>query len=221
MTINDFEKMKGDELITFISWKAEYFEEAKLAFTVFCFRYEKDLQQKAEIYCSKFEYNESIALMAVECSFGRVWNYPTFDMKKSHVKDENKAILLWMYRILYTQIILFKNRDTCAQPTEEEDLTLINNLDEYASFSSKENLEKKKELIEKCSIIESALQGLSQKHKIIYFTYLAYELPKKNIPRSITKKLREHLDLTQNSIRVYNNEAVKHVESYINKINGK
>ena len=56
--IIDFESMSGSDLIEFISWKDEYPREAEQAFVTFCDRYEKDLIQKAEIYCSKFGYNE-------------------------------------------------------------------------------------------------------------------------------------------------------------------
>ena len=50
--IIDFESMSGSDLIEFISWKDEYPREAEQAFVTFCDRYEKDLIQKAEIYCS-------------------------------------------------------------------------------------------------------------------------------------------------------------------------
>jgi len=142
-------------------------------------------------------------------------------MKKANTKDVDKAILLWMYKILYTQILLFKDRDTCAQPTEEEDLSLIENLDALVNVYAPENLEKQKELKENLSFLERVLQGLSLKHRIIYFTYLAYKPEKdKNIPRSVSNKLKDQLDLTQASIRVYRKEATDLVNNYINKVNG-
>lgn len=148
-------------------------------------------------------------------------NAHTFSMKKANAKNVDKAILLWMYKILYTQIILFKDRDTCAQPTKEEDLALIENVDELINIYAPENLEKKKELRMNLSFLERILQGLSQKHRIIYFTYLAYKPDKdKNIPRSVSNKLKEQLNLTQASIRVYRKEATDLVNNYINKVNG-
>ncbi|MCS2873845.1 hypothetical protein NXW18_08870 [Bacteroides thetaiotaomicron] len=142
-------------------------------------------------------------------------------MEKANTKNIDKAILLWMYKILYTQILLFKDRDTCAQPTEEEDLSLIENLDALVNVYAPENIEKQKELKENLSFLERVLQGLSQKHRIIYFTYLAYKPEKdKNIPRSISNKLKEQLDLTQASIRVYRKDATDLVNNYINKVNG-
>ena len=126
-----------------------------------------------------------------------------------------------MYKILYTQILLFKDRDTCAQPTEEEDLSLIENLDALVNVYAPENLEKQKELKDNLSFLERVLQGLSQKHRIIYFTYLAYKPDiDKNIPRSISNKLKEQLNLTHASIRVYRKDATDLVNNYINKVNG-
>lgn len=218
----DFENMVGSELLEYISFKDEFPNEAELAFCVFCDRYQRDILQKSEIQCSKFEYNEAIAFLAVKCTFDKVWNKAhTFSMKKANTKDVDKAILLWMYKILYTQILLFKDRDTCAQPTEEEDLSLIENLDALVNVYAPENIEKQKELKENLSFLERVLQGLSQKHRIIYFTYLAYKPEKdKNIPRSISNKLKEQLDLTQASIRVYRKDATDLVNNYINKVNG-
>lgn len=151
-----------------------------------------------------------------------MWNKAhTFSMEKANTKNIDKAILLWMYKILYTQILLFKDRDTCAQPTEEEDLSLIENLDALVNVYAPENIEKQKELKENLSFLERVLQGLTQKHRIIYFTYLAYKPGKgKNIPRSVSNKLKEQLDLTQASIRVYRKDATDLVNNYINKVNG-
>lgn len=218
--IIDFESMSGSDLIEFISWKDEYPREAEQAFVTFCDRYEKDLIQKAEIYCSKFGYNEVDALLVANCTFARVWKYPTFDIKKSKAKSIDNAIILWMTRIMYTQIILLGKKNTCAEPIQEEDLSIIYDVDELIQFRIGDDLEKKKELKAKLDVINSAMSALPEKHRIIYLTYKAYEESGKNIPRSVSKKLQEQLDLTQNSIRVYKMEANQHISNYLAQING-
>lgn len=212
--------MLGSELIEFISWKEEYPREAEQAFAVFCGRYEKDLLQKAEIYCSKFGYSEVDALLVANCAFARVWKYPSFDEKKAKSKNTDTAILMWLYPILYTQIVLLGKKNTCAEPSKEEDLSVISNVDELINFSVGNDLEKKKELKVRLEVIESALLGLSDKHRVIYLTYKAYEEVGKNIPRTVSKKLQEQLELTQNSIRVYKMDANQHVSLYLARING-
>lgn len=218
--IIDFISMPSSELIEVISWKNEYPIEAEQAFIAFCRRYEKILIQKAEIYCSKFGYNEVEALLVANCTFARVWKYPTFDIKKSRAKSIDNAIILWLTRILYTQIILLGKKNTCAEPSQEEDLSIIYDLDELIQIHVSDDLEKQKELKAKLDVINRAMLGLSEKHKIIYLTYKAYEVLGKNIPRSVSKKLQEQLELTQNSIRVYKMDAKQHILNYLAQING-
>jgi hypothetical protein len=215
----NFETMSGAELLEFIScFKDEYPEQSKQAFVVFCYKYEKGLLQKAEIYCSKFGYSETVALMVAQCTFARVWKYPAFDMKKAKSKNMDTAVYLWLYPILYTQVVLLGKQDTCAEPTEEENLSVISNVDELISHTVGDDVEKTKELKTKLSIIESALLGLSEKHKIVWLTYKAYEQRGKNIPRSVSNKLQEQLDLTQNTIRVYKMQANQHINDYLSRI---
>jgi hypothetical protein len=218
--IMDFESMLGSELIEFISWKEEYPREAEQAFVVFCGRYEKDLLQKAEIYCSKFGYSEVDALLVANCAFARVWKYPSFDVKKAKSKNTDTAILMWLYPILYTQIVLLGKKNTCTEPSQEADLSVISNVDELINFSVGNDLEKKKELKVRLEVIENALLGLSDKHRIIYLTYKVYEEVGKNIPRTVSKKLQEQLELTQNTIRVYKMDANQHVSVYLTRVNG-
>lgn len=216
----DFESMLGSELIQFISWKDEYPQEAEFAFVIFCSRYENDLLQKAEIYCSKFNYSEVEALLVTQCTFARVWKYPTFNVEKAKSKNIDKAILMWMYPIMYNQIILLGERNTCAEPTQEEELSLILSIEELIEFYVGDEVEKKKELKLNLEVIERALLGLSLKHRIIFLTYKAYESFGKNIPRSVGKKLRNELELTQNTIGVYKMEAKLHIANYLKQING-
>jgi hypothetical protein len=222
MKLIQFEDLSTEELLEYISLKTDFDEEAKCSFVVFVHRFEKDLLEKAEIYCSKFGYNEVIALDVVKCTFDRVWKYPSFDKNKASVKNIDKAIVLWMYRILYTQIILLKDRESCAEPTDEEDLSLVHNIHDLVSrIIPSDQVEKTKELKNKLNFLENALAGLSDKHRIIFFTYKAYEKEGKNIPRSVSKLLQERLDIVPSTIRVYKLEATKHINDYIQRINGK
>ena len=75
----DFEKMPSVELLEYISFKEEFPTEAQLAFVQFCYRFDKDLKRKSEIYCNKYGYSEVVALEIANCTFARVWKYPTFD----------------------------------------------------------------------------------------------------------------------------------------------
>lgn len=217
----DFEKIPSDELLEYISFNKEFPGEAQLAFAQFCYRFEEDLKRKSEIYCNKYGYSEVIALEIANCTFSRVWKYPTFKREKAKSKDIDKAILLWMYPILYTQIIKYGEQNTCAEPTEEEDLSLVNNAEGLAERLNIENIESKRDILAKLKTIESALTQLTEKHRIIYFTYRAYQKEGKKVPRTITRLLREKLSLTQKSVNTYYGDANRHVTNYLNIINGK
>ena len=217
----DFEKMPSVELLEYISFKEEFPTEAQWAFVQFCYRFEKDLKRKSEIYCNKYGYSEVVALEIVNCTFSRVWKYPTFKKEKAKSKDFDKAIQLWMYPILYTQIIKYGEQNTCAEPTKEEDLSLVNDAEELVERLNVENIETKRGIVAKLKTIESALAQLTEKHRIIYFTYRAYQKEGKKVPRTVTLLLREKLSLTQKSVNTYYGDANRHVNNYLNTINGK
>lgn len=217
----DFEKTTSIELLEYISFRNEFLVEAQNAFVQFCFRFEKELKRKSEIYCNKYGYSEVIALEIAHCTFARVWKYPTFKKEKAKSKDMDKAILLWMYPILYTQIIKYGKENTCAEPSEEEDLSIVNNAEELADKMNLPDLESKREIVAKLKTIERALTQLTEKHRIIYFTYRAYQKEGKKVPRTITALLREKLSLTQKSVNTYYGDADRHINNYLNIINGK
>lgn len=217
----DFENMPSVELLEYISFKEEFPAEAQLAFAQFCFRFEKDVKRKSEIYCNKYGYNEVVALEIANCTFSRVWKYPTFKKEKAKSKDFDKAILLWMNPILYTQIIKYGEHNTCAEPTEEEDLSLVNDAEGLVERLKIDSVEVKREIVAKMKTIDSALTQLTEKHRIIYFTYRAYQKEGKKVPRTITRLLREKLSLTQKSVNTYYGDANRHVTNYLNIINGK
>tara|TARA_R110000796_G_scaffold63858_1_gene147654 strand:+ start:3771 stop:4454 length:684 start_codon:yes stop_codon:yes gene_type:complete len=216
----DFEKMPSVELLEYISFKEEFPAVAQLAFAQFCFRFEKDVKRKSEIYCNKYGYNEVVALEIANCTFSRVWKYPTFKKEKAKAKDFDKAILLWMNPILYTQIIKYGEQNTCAEPTEEEDLSLVNDAEGLVERLNIDSVEAKREIVAKMKTIDSALTQLTEKHRIIYFTYRAYQKEGKKVPRTITRLLREKLSLTQKSVNTYYGDANRHVTNYLNIING-
>lgn len=218
----DFENICSSELLEYISFKAEYPQEAESAFYEFCRRFEKNVIQKAEIYCAKFSYSEVVALEIAHCAFARVWKYPSFTLEKAKSKIVEKAILLWLYPIMYTQLVKYGKENSCAEASTDEDLSIIIDLDGLVDKTChSDDEDDKKSLKIKLGVLESAFLGLSEKHKIIFLTYKAYEVPGKNIPRPISKKLQDTLELTQGTIRLYKRDANLHVENYIKQRNGR
>lgn len=215
----NFEILSSDELIEYVSFKEEFPIEAEKAFTIFCDRFQQDVIKTAEIYSNKYGHNEVVALDIANCVFAKVWKYHSFDKSKSKIKDVDKAIKIWLYAIVFNELMKYGVKDTCSEP-EEEDLSLVENMDDLISLTVGEDSEKRNDLKIRLEIIERAMLGLSEKHKIIYLTYKAYENNGKNIPRTVGKKLREKLNLVQSSIRVYKKEATDHINNYLKSLNG-
>ncbi len=214
----DFTTVQSDELIEYISFKDEYPKEAELAFAEFCYRFQSDVLKKAEIYSSKYGHSEVIAEDIMNCTFNKVWKYPKFNKNKAKSKNIDTAIKIYLYKIAYNELMKYGYKDTCVEP-EQEDLEIIENIEELIDITT-EDKESKRELRIRLEILEKAMLGLSEKHKIIFLTYKAYENSGKNIPRSVSRKLQKQLNLSTSTIRVYKKNAISHINNYLKNLNG-
>ena len=167
------------------------------------------LNRLVEIQCAKLGYSAEIAFKAVECTFARVRRYPTFDKKKSKTKNIDNAIVLWLNKIAYTQVLKFKNGNECAEVNTDEDLAVVIDATGFYDVVSKKQYMSEEEKDNKIQWLNAKLASMEEKHRIVLLTYLAYESQGKKLPRSLTLKLRTQLNLEQNSIRVYKKEALE------------
>ena len=191
-----------------------------MAFSVLCLRYDQAVLKAAEIYCKKWNLSLTVALDIVDCTFARVWKYPSYQHKKSKTDNIDNGIKRWLSKISFTQLVNYTNKGTCYEPEKETDLSLIYSLDDYVERSTVDTLNKK-ELKEHLRVLEGVINGLGEKHRIIYLTYKLYTLEGNNIPRQVSKKLQEELDLVPGSIRKYKEQANKQIENFLNQHNGK
>ena len=206
------------DLLVYISWKHEYANEAEAAFTEFCLRYDQAVMKSAEIFCNKWNLTETVALDVVKCTFARVWKYPTYDHEKSKSKSIDTGIKRWLNKIAFTQLANYTNNGTCYEPDAETDLSLIHSLDELAEKSTQDEISKK-ELREQLRVLDEVIARLGEKHRIIFLTYKLYTHAGNNIPRAVSKKLQEELELVPGSIRKYKEQAIKQVQNYLNRNN--
>lgn len=204
----------------YIQWKDEpdYAENAKEAFRVFTYRFQLDLQKKLIPICRNWGYDEQVAAEIAYCTFERVWKYPTYDKAKSRQTDFDKGISFYLYGIANHLLADYKKIDDGeVNPfTGEEEIVW--------DFPEDTNKERKAILADRQEHINKLLQRLSPKHRVIYLTYKQYESEIKDgykLPRKLLKKLRTELDLTQNTVRVYKNEAFNAVEIYLKNYDSK
>lgn len=184
-------------------------QERDTAFQMFCAKYERRLNRLVECQCAKLGYSAELAFKAVECAFARVRRYPTFIKEKSRSCNMDNAILIWLNRIAYTQVLKFKDRSECADVKNDEDLAVVNNATEFYEIASQNQYMSDEEKEEKIQWLTAKLSCMEEKHRIVLLTYLAYGSQGKNLPRSLMLKLRTQLNLQQSSIRVYKKEALE------------
>lgn len=217
MTWEDVKDEATVDLIDYIKYKeqADYKELAESAFAAFTFRFSKEIVDKCRKVGKKWGYDTEVSDMIAERTFERFWKYP-FGFEKGNCGklDIDNCVRFYLFRIArncffdYSKELAGENES----PYDGTESVIV-------EFPSIENLdipeEKVNDLKKMHDLIEGALARLSSKHKIIYLTYKAYEKEGYKLPRPLLKKLREELELTQNSIRVYKNEAFQTVDQYL------
>lgn len=206
MDRKDSQKVDGVKLIRIIANRNIDEEAARKAFYLFVSYFEIKIKKRVEILALKYGYNENVAFEAIRCAFNKVWLYPTFDMGKSSCTNEENAIIIWLVKIAFSQMCQFTRTGECARISEEEDLSVIENTEDFVDSFQVAELDplEKMQLIE---IMEKKLSLLDEKHRIIYLTYKAYQRSGKKLPRKLLEKLRKRLGLSQSAIRVYKKQA--------------
>ena len=206
MDRKDSQKVDGVKLIRIIANRNIDEEAARKAFYLFVSYFEIKIKKRVEILALKYGYNENVAFEAIRCAFNKVWLYPTFDMGKSSCTNEENAIIIWLVKIAFSQMCQFTRTGVCARISEEEDLSVIENTEDFVDSFQVAGLDplEKMQLIE---IMEKKLSLLDEKHRIIYLTYKAYQRSGKKLPRKLLEMLRKRLGLSQSAIRVYKKQA--------------
>jgi len=217
-TSQDLNNESTENLLEYIQWKDEpdYAEIAKEAFRVFTFRYQLELLKKLTPICKNWGYDKQVATELAYETFNRIWKYPKFDLSKSKQKDYHKAITFYLFGIAKRLLADYKKSEA------EEPNPFTGDEEIIRDFPDIEMLvigkERKAQLQKLYELLNEALSKLSPKHKTIYLTYKQYESITNdgyNLPRHLTKKLQDELDLTQNSIRVYKKQAIEVVNTHI------
>lgn len=209
-------EIDGIAHIKAIANKSDNPDEAERSFRIFVSYFESDVMKFAEIHAKKMGFPIECAFEATNCAFAKVWRYPTFDINKAHCKNPNKGILVWLNRIAANQMYEYVKKNRCAQHTQEEDLSVIEDATSFVDLHISDEPVKVK--LDYVSALESRISCLDEKHRIIYLTYKAYDSVGKKLPRSLLEKLRKRLGLTQATIRVYKKEALEAIKDSFKEI---
>lgn len=218
MAWKDYENESTADLIEFIRWgrDPQHREVADEAFMAFCFRFCDDVQHKCRVICAKRNYDTTVGDEIANKTFDRFYKYPNYTDKKCKSGDIDTCVKLYLYRFARNALSDYETelKDGPNPFSGEEEI-----IEDFPDFESMDIPVERKAILQKHQeIIEKALERLSEKHKIIYLTYKQYESETKEgyyLPRSLTKRLREKLGLTQNSVQVYKKEAFDKVDEYL------
>ena len=215
MDWKQYESTPTEELLTYISWKdqAEYRNDAKLPTLRYFLDLKKTLGKNHRIVAMNWGYDKDVGDVIAEQAFERFWSRPySFEAEKCKTSNLDKCVQLYIYRIAQRLLADYKKTADHPSPyTGEEEVQV--------DYPDLENLnypiERLKDIRKAYDTLAKALARLSEKHKVVYLTYHAYEKKGLKLPRPLLKALREELELTQNSIRVYKKEAKEEIKTYL------
>lgn len=202
------------ELIEYIQGKDDYLEAAECAFKNLFFRFENELTKKCRIVAKKWGFDEVTGDIISEQALAKFWNKSNcFDPNQCKSINLEKCLLFYIFRIAQ-RLLADRNRELTKSGAnydgDEEIVVEFPDIDNMSLPS-----DKLKDIKIRAELIEKALDRLGPKHKIIYLTYHVHEREGMKLPRHLLEKLRDELDLTQTSIRIYKKAAIETVNQII------
>jgi len=205
----DYEHVPTIELIELIKMKndSSQLDTAQNAFRAFYFRFFDLVAKKAFIISKRNGYDKDFALEITEKTFEKYWKYPAFKIEKMKASNPDKGVELYLYRIsqhCFYDLMNERNGINVSPYDGTEEIVYDFEIpDEYLELNN-----------ERYKIINKALSTFSNKHRIIYLTYLQYEQAGYKLPRKLLAELREKLNITQDTIRYYRYEVLSKIEEY-------
>lgn len=194
----EYLRLRGDEESD--SW-------AQAAFINITFRYRADLLEKCTVMCEKSSLTETDAEEITNRVFERIYRYPKFQPSGCKVPDIEKCFRFYLYRIARNEFVDFLTPDEAIFTGEEQIITSLYDPDkEYPPEQLKQLKEAQKQL-------DDLFSRLSPKHKIIFLTYKYHEREGKYLPKRLRMELKNLLNISQSTIRVYKKEVYELAKS--------
>lgn len=216
MNWQEFEPYSLEELIEILQLQED--EEGKAwadaAFVNIVLRFRKDVLEKCTVMCLKNHLSETDAEVITTRVFKKIYRHPTFTRSKCRQKKIEDCFRFYLYKIARNEFADYVLPD--EQPYDGSERVRTSVVDETVDHTP----EKLNHLQEAERKLDELFSVLTPSHKIIYLTYMYYEKEGKYLPARLRKELREHLHLSQSTIRVYKMQAIELVNSN-RKNNGK
>ena len=214
MNITELENSSTAELLEYVQGKSDFAEAAECAFQNIFLRFENELTKKCRRIAINWGFDQTTGDILSEQALTKFWLKPElFNTKKCKVQNLDRCLLFYLFRIAQNALADRQRETKSGRNVYTGQEEIVTDFPDYEDSGLP--VEKLKEIKARCELIEKALARLSPKHKIIYLTYLTHERPGINLPRELSKSMREELDLDQNSIRVYKMQANEAVKQYL------
>lgn len=219
MNWEDLQKEPTIDLIGYIKCRdqPEYRVLADAAFVAFTFRFQTTVVDKCRKIGKKFKHDNETCDSIAEETFERFYKYPfRFHPGKCGDLDIDTCVTLYLFRIAQRAFFDHYNKTKAGEtyPYDGSESVIVD-------FLELDNMDLDDEDLERYATqqakIEQILNTLSEKHKVIYLTYKVFEHKGFKLPRELLKKLREELELSQSSIRVYKKEVFDEVNRQTKK----
>lgn len=205
VTKEELENEPTETLIQVMGWRdqTEYAMAAQNALRVFTSRFEVDLVAACRVVCGKWGYDREVADTIAENTFARFWKYPKYEHARTRESSVDRGVLCYLLGIARRQLADFHAHRKDDAPYDGSE-NIIDSVDEALEPLRDCTPKRLKEARQK---IESALKGLTWKHRVVFLTYLVHGKDGHYISRALSTKLQEALGITQNGIRLYKKQA--------------
>lgn len=207
MSWEEFKDYDLIELVEFLELKddPEGSQWAEDAFQNIVFRYREQLLKDTTVMCRKNQLTETDAEEISNRVFERIWKYPSFRASECNVKDLNRCFRFYLNKIARTVFADHITPDESPFTGNEKIVTSL--IDSNVEHTP----ERLAVLKEREAQLDRIFSKLSYKHKVIYLTYMLHKNEGRYLPRHLLEELKDYLNLSQSSIRVYKKQAIETV----------
>ena len=212
--LNDMINIPGIELLEQMVDLADK-DRAREAFDLFCAKFGNCLLKYAGIWCEKWDLPVSEGERGVDITFERALRHHSFDPSKYDVScDLDRRIEIWLKKILHNVLYDIKSNRLSNLVIKEKSLEVIQNTKALYDIWKTGNDDEDESLRVAVRSLDAKMKGMSENMRIIYLTYLAYEIQKQYLPRYLTARLQEITGLPQSTIKVYKQRAKKYIQNH-------
>ena len=174
-------------------------EESEEAYRELFFRFRKDLLDVCWSICRKRNHTKDFAIEIAEKTLKKYYKSRNYREDRSSVDNIDKGFLLYLSRI--ARNVLNDHYKSEKRKSEGKMYSGIEGLITDLPDLNGRRLSPEKRAIYKM------LSRLPKAKRIVYLTYEVHEIEGTKMPRKLLEKMRNHLGITQDTIRCYKKEV--------------